>query len=76
MKIIDKAENSTTTFRDIKTESIFKLNDKILMKICSIGSHPYNAYDFSEHRLAVIAIDTEVRYVPSELILYQREQEE
>lgn len=38
MKIIDKAKNSTTTFRDIKTESIFKLNDKILMKICSIGN--------------------------------------
>ncbi len=39
------------------------------------GSYPYNAYDFSKSRLTEFSEDTEVKYVPSELILHQRDWE-
>lgn len=76
MKIIDKTENVKVTFKSLELEDIFKYDDRLFMKVSQNGEYPYNAYDFSKSRLTDITEDTEVKYVPSELILHQRDWEE
>ena len=64
IKIVD---NTKTTFKNLNLEDTFMYNDRLLMKISL--ENKYNAYDFTYHRIAGIADDAEVKYVPSKLTL-------
>lgn len=76
MKIIDKSDNVKTTFQCLELEDIFKYDNRIFMKVSQNEDCPYNAYDFSKSRLTDFTNETEVKYIPSELILHQRDWEE
>lgn len=72
MKIVDKSNNEKTRFVALEIESIFKFDNRIFMKVSTRCDGDINAYDFSKGRLTSIEEDTEVLFVPSELILHER----
>jgi len=76
MKIIDKSDNVKTTFKSLELEDIFKYDNHIFMKVAHNEDCSCNAYDFFKRRLTDFANDIEVKYIPSELILHQRDWEE
>lgn len=72
MKIIDNSVNEEKVFKDLSLDDVFKIDDRLFMKVSHNCDGEYNAYDFTKGRLTDISDDAKVRYVPSELILHER----
>lgn len=72
MRIVDNSVNEEKYFRDLGLGDIFKLDDKIFMKVSHDDDGDPNAYDITKGRLTYITDGTKVRYIPSELILHER----
>lgn len=73
MKVVDKSQNVETEFRCLELADIFKIDDRILMKVSGSFDGGHNVYDLTKERLTDIDKNTKVRYVPSELILHERD---
>ncbi len=73
MKVVDKSQNVEMEFRCLELSDIFKIDERILMKVSGNFDGGHNAYDLTKKRLTDIDRDTKVRYVPSELILHERD---
>jgi len=73
MKIVDKSQNVEVTFGSLELEDIFKYENNLYMKVSSGEVEESNAYGFSKSRLTRFSLDTKVYYVPSELILHERD---
>lgn len=72
MIIKDLSQNTEMKFNSLELEDIFKYDGRLFMKVSNNYDSGYNAYDFSKSRLTDFDKDTNVRYVPSELILHER----
>lgn len=72
MIIKDLSENTPVKHENLEVEDIFKYDNRIFMKVTNCYEGSVNSYDFTKKRLTDISEDTEVKYVPSELILHER----
>lgn len=71
MIIRDLSNNEKRKFGDLSNEDIFKFDNRLFMKVDNVERYP-NSYDFTKGRLTDFSEDTDVFYVPSELILHER----
>lgn len=71
MKIVDRTRNETKNFKNLKLEDVFRWDGRLFMKASNCHDDGcVNAYDFSKGRLTDFAGNTEVEYIPAELILH------
>ncbi|MEE1085801.1 MAG: hypothetical protein U0L05_01305 [Schaedlerella sp.] len=71
MVIKDLSGNQKMHFGNLELEDVFKWDNRLFMKVANADVYP-NAYDFTKSRLTDLTAETEVAYVPSELILHER----
>lgn len=73
MKIVDKTRNEVKDFKNLKLEDVFRWDGRLFMKVSNCHDDGcVNAYDFSKGRLTDFTGDTEVEYIPAELILHEK----
>ena len=73
--IIKRGKNKKTEFSNLECSDIFEYNNKIYMKISYFhanNSYNVNAYNISDKNLELFSLDTDVYYIPSELILHEQ----
>lgn len=75
MIIKDLREQKSAKFGDLKVGDTFTFNDYIYIKIDNCQSAP-NAYNITIRDIITFTAQTEVKYVPSELILHSPDWEE
>lgn len=72
MIIKDISENIEILFENVRIGEVFKFDNRVFMKVSSDDTGNTNSYDFTKSRLTNISSDTLVRYIPSELILHEK----
>lgn len=71
MKITDKRKREMKDFKNLKLEDVFRWDGRLFMKVSMFyDDDDVNAYDFNKGRLTGFTKDTEVEYIPAELILH------
>lgn len=72
MIIRDLSKNAVIKHEHLEVEDIFKYDERLFMKVTNCYEGGVNSYDFTKKRLTEISEDTEVEYIPSELILHEK----
>ncbi len=72
MKIVDKTRVKMKEFQELELEDMFRWDGRLFMKTSNYYDDCINAYDFNKHRLTEFTGETEVEFIPSELILHEK----
>lgn len=70
MMYVEGKNSRKTVFRNLKMEDIFRMGDKIFMKIAKDEGCMQNAYNFTDHKMTTVPLAAVVEYTSSALFVY------